>query len=91
MQAFTQLVYFDLPIPVWHIVIYVGCISFLMMQRRFKLAIVTSYVLVARAGCRAGAGSGAPGQRRHRQRHHHVAALHCWRHRAVDHSEADHR
>jgi chromosome segregation ATPase len=46
MQAFTQLVYFDLPIPVWHIVLYVGCISFLMIQRRFKLAIVTSYVLV---------------------------------------------
>jgi chromosome segregation ATPase len=46
MQAFTQLVYFDLPIPVWHIVVYVGCISFLMIQRRFKLAIVTSYVLV---------------------------------------------
>ena len=46
MQAFTQLIYFDLPIPVWHIVLYVGCISFLMIQRRFKLAIVTSYVLV---------------------------------------------
>ena len=46
MQAFTQLVYFDLPIPVWHIVLYVGCISFLMIQRRFKFAIVTCYVLV---------------------------------------------
>ena len=46
MQAFTQLVYFDLPIPVWHLVLYVSCISFLMIQRRFKLAIVTCYVLV---------------------------------------------
>jgi chromosome segregation ATPase len=46
MQSLTQLVYFDLPIPVWHIVAYVGCMSFLMIQRRFKLAIVVTFALV---------------------------------------------
>jgi CAP-Gly domain-containing linker protein 1 len=46
MQPLTQLVYFDLPIPVWHIVSYVAVMSLLMSQRKFKLAIVTSYALV---------------------------------------------
>ena len=46
MQALQQLVYSDLPIPVWQIVLYVGLISYFMIQRWFKLSFVTSFVLV---------------------------------------------
>jgi chromosome segregation ATPase len=46
MQALQQLVYSDLPIPVWQIVLYVGFISYFMIQRWFKLSFVTSFVLV---------------------------------------------
>ena len=45
MQALRQLVSFDLAIPVWHIVLYVACVSFLMIERRLKFAIVASYVV----------------------------------------------
>jgi chromosome segregation ATPase len=46
MQPLNELVNFDLPIPAWHIFAYVGLMTFLMMQRRFKLALVTSFAVV---------------------------------------------
>jgi chromosome segregation ATPase len=46
MQALQQLAYSDLPIPVWQIILYVGLISYFMIQRWFKLSFVTSFILV---------------------------------------------
>jgi chromosome segregation ATPase len=46
MQALQQLLYSDLPIPVWQILLYAGAISYFMIQRWFKLSFVTSFILV---------------------------------------------
>ena len=46
MQALQQLFSSNLPIPLWQVVLYIGLISYLMVQRWFKLSFLTSFILV---------------------------------------------
>ena len=46
MQALQQLFSSNLPIPLWQVVLYIGLISYCMVQRWFKLSFLTSFILV---------------------------------------------
>jgi chromosome segregation ATPase len=46
MQAFQPLFYFNLPIPVWQIVLYVGLMSFFLMVHKVRLSLITSYLFI---------------------------------------------
>jgi hypothetical protein len=46
MQAFQPLFYFNLPIPVWQIVLYVGLMSFFLIAHKVRLSLITSYLFI---------------------------------------------
>ncbi len=46
MRGLQQLFSSDLAIPLWQIVLYVGLVSYFMVQRWFKLSFLTSFILV---------------------------------------------
>jgi chromosome segregation ATPase len=46
MQAFEPLFYFNLPIPVWQIVLYVGLMSFFLIAHKVRLSLITSYLFI---------------------------------------------
>jgi predicted nucleic acid-binding Zn-ribbon protein len=46
MQAFQPLFYFNLPIPVWQIVLYVGLMSFFLIAHKIRLSLITSYLFI---------------------------------------------
>ena len=46
MQAFQPLFHFNLPIPVWQIVLYVGLMSFFLIAHKVRLSLITSYLFI---------------------------------------------
>jgi chromosome segregation ATPase len=46
MQAFQPLFHFNLPIPVWQIVLYVGLMSFFLIVHKVRLSLITSYLFI---------------------------------------------
>ncbi len=46
MQAFQPLFHFNLPIPVWQIVLYVGLMSFFLIARKVRISLITSYLFI---------------------------------------------